>query len=229
MIGDISLSVKGGRGYCAAPDKFPKRRLHPAVQWKDGQKRAVLLWVFPCACRPSDAGCPPWALTASTWWWRPKTVCSQAWSTSSATTSWAGWTSSSQEGASMFSSWFVKKGCSENMFSFQLLNPSPRICCQFHTECVFLSFCAGWISLPEEHEDGSLQSSAAFAEGITFFFLSPSLSPISLMFSLGDSFLSSKSLNLHFFGGDTRLSVISRKYPTRQIKVNLQGFCLRAF
>lgn len=187
----------------------------------------MLLWVFPCACRPSDAGCPPWALTASTWWWRPKTVCSQAWSTSSATTSWAGWTSSSQEGASMFSSWFVKKGCSENMFSFQLLNPSSRICCQSYTECVFLSLCAGWISLPKEHEDGSLQSSAAFAEGITFF-SSPSLSHQLNVF-IGWLIFVIKELKFALFGSDTRLSVISRKYPTRQIKVNLQGFCLRAF
>lgn len=71
-----------------------------------------------CACRPSDAGCPPSALTTSTWWWRPKTVCSQVWSTSSATTSWAGWTGRTRAAPSMFSSWCVEKESWEDIFSF---------------------------------------------------------------------------------------------------------------
>lgn len=64
---------------------------------------------------------------------------------------------------------------------------------------------------------------------LLFFFYFPSLSPISLMFSSGDSFFVIKELKFALFGGDTRLSAISRKYQAKQIKVNLQGFCLRAF
>lgn len=101
--------------------------------WRDLFQSTSLTWVSIHARRPSDAGSPPWGLTASTWWWRPKTICGLVWSTSSATTSWAGWTSSSQETPSMFSSWLAvrlnclvfRNGCFQFKIHAQLLVPKP--------------------------------------------------------------------------------------------------------